>query len=190
MLRYSADNVLEGLRRSFEQEPINVKETGEENYIILSNGLHRFTVLRTFYLKELADAKGDEKKIRELKQKYTVPVEVTGINLEKTYCKYILTQIDFFAEGEPKIKYIDSEYDENYKITGNVEFVNNLGEKRIITHEEFKRMTIEKLRQVLESDRVPFYITRAMKYQSFKDFVANNIPNVVELIEEQEREDK
>ena len=48
-------------------------------------------------------------------------------------------------------------------------------------------MTEERLRQVIKDGRVPFYITRAMKFQSFKDFISRNIPEAEKLIEEQER---
>lgn len=83
MLEYDNDNILNSLNYSFNFEPITVCETGENGkYTIYTNGLHRFTVLKTLCLKELADADGDEQKIEEIKRKYTIPADVTGVNLE------------------------------------------------------------------------------------------------------------
>lgn len=189
MLEYNKDTIIEGLKKSFEAEPIVVQETGEGSYTILTNGLHRFTILRILYLKEFADANWDAKKIMELKEKYSIPVEVVSINLEKTYCKYILEQIGIYNLKRPEIKSIESEY-KDYKQTGNVEIKYYSGEKESITQEELKNRTIEMLRQVIQNEGIPFYISRALKYPSFRNFVSENIPDIYKLIEEQERGNK
>ena len=190
MLEYSKDNILDNLRISFEKEPIQVKETGEGTYIIFKNGLHRFTLLRILYLKELADANGDKEKIDKLKEKYTIPVRTTKINIDKTYCKYILNQIDVNEGDKLIIKDITNEYDENYKPTDNVEFFTFSGDKTILTVEELKNKTKDGLNKVLQSGKIPLYITSAMRYKSFRIFMSENMPDIFKRIEEQERIEK
>ena len=83
ILEYDRDYILDKLQDSFKMEPMVVADTGEGKYTISTNGLHRFTVLRLLYLSEVVQAKGDPRKLDELEKKYTIPVQLQGIEFEK-----------------------------------------------------------------------------------------------------------
>lgn len=89
MLNYDSDNVIEGLKNSFEREPISTFEVDDHKQVIFNNGMHRFLVLRSLYLKERAKCNSD-REINLLNDKFTIPVEVTKNDMLKTYCKYLI----------------------------------------------------------------------------------------------------
>lgn len=78
--------------RNNDTKDMNVLELEDGNYVISSNGLHRFTILRFHYL--LDKMKG-EKSEEELRKLYTIPVNVEGkINCKKTYCNYLISLLN------------------------------------------------------------------------------------------------
>ena len=89
MLNYDSDTVMEGLKNSFEREPISTFEVDDHKQVIFNNGMHRFLVLRSLYLKERAKCNSD-REISLLNDKFTIPVEVTKNDMLKTYCKYLI----------------------------------------------------------------------------------------------------
>ncbi len=115
ILEYDRDYILDKLQDSFKMEPMVVADTGEGKYTISTNGLHRFTVLRLLYLSEVVQAKGDPRKLDELEKKYTIPVQLQGIEFEKTYCKYLIKQTQDPNIRGFRISKIDSCIDENGK---------------------------------------------------------------------------
>ena len=88
LLDYSTGELLAKLQDSYIDEPIKVSEIDKGKYIITSNGLHRYTVLRCHYLQECASAK-DEFELKSLRDKYTIPVQLQALNYEKTYCNFL-----------------------------------------------------------------------------------------------------
>ena len=189
MLSYNQDNILEELNRSFTIEPISVCETGEGQYTIFNNGLHRFTVLKILYLKEMAEANGNIEEIERIKNKYTIPAKITGINLEQTYCKYLLRDVML---PDYSIRNIESHYDKNYHNTGNIEFTYSSGEKRVIDTEEFIKLTKDKLKEQLPKDRYISYILQntMSRYQSFKKFIEDYFNDIITLPKIQEGDEK
>lgn len=91
LLGYSRDEIIEVLRKSFVEDPINTKTDGNGHYVIDENGFHRFALLKVLYLDEIHKAKGDQKKIDEINQKYTIPISVCELDEERTYCNYLIT---------------------------------------------------------------------------------------------------
>ena len=90
MLEYSREEVIAKLTQSFYNQPVIVKETGEGTYSIAGNGKHRFMLLRTLYLSELAKVNENAEEVEKLKNKYKIPVKAESLDLAKTYAKYFL----------------------------------------------------------------------------------------------------
>ncbi len=165
MLEYSSDEVMEKLRYSFEEEPMCVQEIDNGKYVISTNGMHRYTVLRSHYLIELQKANGDSEEIERLKEKYTIPVQMRKVDFLKTYSKFLI--------GCDNRKYsIYSELDENYNYTGNVEIY--LGdEKRVLNDSELIEFAKNSLLNLSENQReiIDFL---ASEYESFNRFMLQN----------------
>lgn len=87
LLSYDLDKLFDILSVSFEVEPIKTFEV-DNKHVILTNGMHRFVVLRLLYLNERS--KCSENDLDSLKQKYIIPVQTTPVDLTKTYCKYLI----------------------------------------------------------------------------------------------------
>lgn len=89
MLKYTSENIIQGLSESFNREPISIAEVKKDKYIIKNNGRHRCALLKAHYLKELSKCKNEIDK-QNLKSKYTIPAEVERLDIIKTYSKYLL----------------------------------------------------------------------------------------------------
>ena len=89
MLDYSSDNIVSGLYASFNKEPIVVTELENGGALISENGMHRYHLLRTLYLNELMKI-NNKSEIKELRNKYTIPVKMETIDLFKTYSNFLL----------------------------------------------------------------------------------------------------
>lgn len=89
MLEYDDVNVINGLQRSFREEPMGLIEFDTNKYLVFTNGMHRFMVMRLLYLSAKCRCNSDEEK-DELQKRYTIPVKTTKIDFIKTYCKYLI----------------------------------------------------------------------------------------------------
>lgn len=90
MLELNTENAINQLKESFKYEPIECSHVENGKYVIMTNGLHRFIVLKILYLKEIQEAKGDKEKINQIREKYTIPMGVININSNKAYCQYLI----------------------------------------------------------------------------------------------------
>ena len=184
MLEYNKSNILENLKSSFLIEPISLCETGEGQYVVYINGLHRCTILRILYLKEIADANNNEQKIQEINKKYTISADVTGINLEKTYCKYILMNIPPI-DSNKSIYDISRYFDRDnccatdyINITFYPREIITVSEKELI---ELTRRTIEKYIQ--DVGKIPQIIIDSMnKFKSFKFFIEKEFGDLLKKV--------
>lgn len=167
MLKYSSDEIIEKLYPSFKNEPIRILELDNGCRVISGNGLHRYTLLRILYINELKKVKGDKEKEELVKQKYSIPVEVTKVDLFKTYCQYI---IKFIASDNT---FLSNEYDKNYKNTGKVELYSK-GKMTILDDEQLLNYT-KKLMMNLPSYLKELLINdinmNCKFYASFKFFI-------------------
>ena len=120
MLDYDSDEIVTKLKNSFFTEMIELKEIGQEKYIIGNNGMHRVNLLRMHYFNELNKCSND-KEIDNLKKKYIIDVAVENLDIVKTYSRYLISLInsDMTIEDEIDESYLKTEnivlYDENNK---------------------------------------------------------------------------
>lgn len=104
MLKYNEENIISGLAHSFQREPIVLIEVDNDNYLVFTNGNHRFLIMRILYLN--AKSKCNSKaELEELNRRYSIPVEVVPVDLLKTYCKYL---IDLFQPISTMNRYYSS----------------------------------------------------------------------------------
>lgn len=172
MLKYTTDNIMSGLARSFIVEPIKVKEINPGECFIDGNGMHRFTILRIMYLIE----KSRGKNLDELKRKYTIPVILSKVDKVKTYCAFIIKLIDSDI-------FVTSEIDENYKKTNRVRIDVSNG-KRYLTDEELIVYTNE----LVSSKKLDIeFLIRISKHvaknKSFNNFLKNHFSSLLDEIE-------
>ncbi len=103
MLQYSSSEMVERLQKSFEEEPISVKEM-DDTYFISINGLHRFHILKCSYLGEISKCKTREE-MDEVDKKFVIPVKVSKIDIFKSYCNFLLHNFSlgdywFYCDGK------------------------------------------------------------------------------------------
>ena len=167
MLEYSKDDIIEGLSNSFEIEPMALIETGEGTYTVFTNGLHRYTLLRALYLCEASKVQEDENTLNALKEKYTIPANVQEIDLDKTYCAFLL---DYVAGSG--VKSIDAEFDSRHNITSNAKVTFSDGTSESLNNEELIELTDQKVKS---EKLLPFIVQNyTKKYPSFKQFINDN----------------
>ena len=89
MLKYSIDNIVSILERSFVSEPISLLKVENDQYIIDINGIHRFHILKVAYLARISKSttKEDAQKIDD---EFSIPCLIHEIDVFKSYCNYIL----------------------------------------------------------------------------------------------------
>ncbi len=181
MLEYTNDEIIDKLKQSFKSEPIEVNEIEEEQYTISTNGLHRWTTLRCHYLAELQTTTD----VEALNKKYEIPVISEKCNHVKTYCNYLLSSI-------PEVNItMRSEYDNNYRKTGNVK-LNFEDETRILNDEELLFFT----KSCLEIHNVDIDYNRTCHGQetkdikSYQEFLTNNFPDYKKGVDNSDIPDK
>lgn len=181
MLAYNKDNIIEKLYDSFEKEPMSLIETGEGTYTVLNNGLHRYTLLRILYLSEEAKANGDKEKLSELAEKYKIPASVTGIDLDKTYCKFLLSMVKD-TNNDYDVIDVEEDYNEKYRNSGKCIVVYANGEKERLDKNQLLEMT----RQRIYEDETfkknyPMLQNLINKYNSFEKTIQEKFSDVIPL---------
>lgn len=181
MLEYDKDSILEKLEQSFINEPISLIETGEGEYTVYFNGLHRYTLLRILYLSEVAKVKGDREKLAQIRKKYTLPAEVTSIDLDKTYCKYLLTKAKC-GEEDWDIIDVSTEYDSHYRATGNCIIKYGSGRKEVLTSELLLDLTRTRVAEDPDFKRNYPELQKAYsRYPSFENFIDVEFGDIIQL---------
>ncbi|MDD2518926.1 MAG: hypothetical protein PHG18_03465, partial [Bacilli bacterium] len=159
MLNYSSEEIIEGLRYSFKEEPIVVEAITEGKHLISTNGLHRYTVLRSHFVNESYGLDEDSIEYKKVREKYTIPVKLKKVDLIKTYANFLLsTHPDFEI-------FMSSEFDNNYRYTGRVilELPNN---KRLTLDDD---ELIRFLKQILTNTKCSDYFERINNYSAKYD---------------------
>lgn len=101
ILTYSKEEILSRLAESFKSDPLRVKEVDFGKYSVDGNGKHRFTILKAIYLSELAEINpNDQERLAELKKKYTIPVTLSRMDVEKTYTNFFVSAFGFYDLNE------------------------------------------------------------------------------------------
>jgi len=93
MLKYNANNIISSLQTSFSKETIHVGQTTDGKYMITNNGRHRFALMKLLYLDEVNKATSIEE-INQIKEKYTIPVTINKVDLDRSACKNIIETIN------------------------------------------------------------------------------------------------
>jgi len=177
MLDYSAEDVLIGLEQSFQTEPICLQKLEEGKYFISTNGLHRYSVLKILCLSELVHAQTQEEKDR-IYLKYKIPAKVSNVDYIKTYCNYLLNCMGSFS-----FVWLSNEYDEYYNTTGRSRL--DIGDNRkIVTDEELILFIRNNISFISNIDEIRSYMEN---YESFNTFICTYIPELKNIILEEER---
>lgn len=168
MLEYTQDNVIEGLYSSFKKEPMVIVELENGGALISGNGIHRYHVLRIFYLNEFVKIKNSEE-LLNLNQKYTIPLKVETIDLMKTYCNFMFSLMG--------IRYrLVCERDKSYNQTGNSTITFPNGE--LVASDE---MLINIIRANLNklSNKTEIINECLTKIPSFRYYIESYFPELV-----------
>lgn len=173
LLDYTAEDAVKKI--NFERERIVVDEMGDNKYIISTNGLHRYTVLRILYLSEYVRLGGNEKERNRLREKYTIPVEFRELDEFKTYSKYILMTSLF------EISDIEKEYDsEKWIYTGRLVIKKKDKEQILIESDEDLLEYVKSKANIINqniSDLQWAYNT----YPSFRTFLETYYKDVLDI---------
>lgn len=173
MLEYSnGEEMIEGLKDSFKSEPMRVSEAEKGKYIMGSNGMHRFTLLRIHYLNELLNGNISQ---AELKEKYRIPVELSEINYFRTYSDYILNQFGKDTIG------IWNKYEEDGRISENVELKFKNGTSEIMSESEVKKV-VESTLSTLNEHEIKTIKYNYELYPSFKEYIDTNFAEFSEKL--------
>lgn len=166
LLEYeSGEQLLKGLeRRNRDTTNMLVREIEDGKYIISSNGLHRFTVLRFHYL---LDCMKNEKSEEELREMYKIPVRLTSkTNFKKTYCNYLI------QKANPDISFISFYCDAN---TSTI-YYDSKDESETVDEEELLDLARKSV-DTLDSDSLSEVQHFYDKFESFHNFMDRCVPN-------------
>lgn len=161
LLDITSQDIIDKLEYSFKRDPICLNEADEGKYVIGTNGLHRYHVIKAHYLKELSILnKNDTKSIEKLKEKYTFETLVSEVDFYKTYSSFLLQTIARFQDRNIDVS---SDYDMYTGLTGNVVFKNyDEGTQTVLDD--------EKLGLALKDSLENFLTNKSIPKKKFKDF--------------------
>ena len=184
MLEYSTDEVVDKLKSSYEKEPLKLEEADKGKFVVGSNGMHRFNVLKAHYLKELSMLDENDQIGKErLRKKYTIPAYVDEVDYVKTYSACIIGLLNNIQETKFEVS---PEFDEKWQHTGNV-VVKSLGDiefKKVMNDEQLLKFVDYQFTNVLQEnvhqpevfEGMNRYIKLVIKgYASFERFYNQNI---------------
>jgi len=172
LLNYNADDLLKVLKESFIIDPMAVKEMPNNKYVIVTNGFHRYTLLRAHFVNECYNIDKTSSEYIKLKKKYEIPIQLHHLDLTKTYGKLLLLKNPNF---KGKIK---PELDKDYRNTGNIilELESN---KQIVLNDN---QLIEFIRFFIKSTTDEDYFKLISYYyyneEDFNIFINQNFPEL------------
>ncbi len=181
LLKLDRNEIIDRLQSSFRIEPICVTEIEDGKYVISTNGMHRYVVLRLMYLSEVMEAKTDEE-IASINERYTIPVEAKTADLEVSYAMYLISAFDLNHE----IRGIFTDCDENYRQNGGVVVRFNNGNEVKYTRDQL----LDYIKNIDQSIAYPdffengdndklYHIVRSQEsIESFKKFSSLYCPNL------------
>lgn len=143
MLKYNSKEIILKLENSLEDEPIELKEIKSGKYIISNNGMHRINLLKVHYRKELNN-NVSTKDLTKLQEKYTIKAMVEGIDIIKTYSRYLLSLYD-------KNIAIEDEINDKYQKTENVIIYDENEYYKIMNYNDLIAFVKERIKRILKS---------------------------------------
>ena len=149
---------------------MRINEIANDKYVISSNGLHRFAVLRFFYLLDRANKVRSEEELREM---YKIPVNIEyKVNLKKSYCNYLITRYNK--------DYLEVLFDKNKIIINPDEiYSEEITEEQLLA---LAKQTIQTANKKQLSEIIHFYTTN----NSFHEFIDRNIPEILDIMDKME----
>lgn len=187
LLDITSQDIIDKLEYSFKHDPICLNEADEGKYVIGTNGLHRYHVIKAHYLKELSLLnKNDTKSIEKLKEKYTFETLVSEVDFYKTYSSFLLQTIARFQDRNIDVS---SDYDMYTGLTGNVVFKNyDEGTQTVLDDEKLGLALKDSLENFLTDKSIPkkkfkefFEIIKDAQenYASFNKFCEENLKEFI-----------
>ncbi len=187
LLDITSQDIIDKLEYSFKRDPICLNEADEGKYVIGTNGLHRYHVIKAHYLKELSILnKNDTKSIEKLKEKYTFETLVSEVDFYKTYSSFLLQTIARFQDRNIDVS---SDYDMYTGLTGNVVFKNyDEGTQTVLDDEKLGLALKDSLENFLTNKSIPkkkfkefFEIIKDAQenYASFNKFCEENLKEFI-----------
>ena len=159
MLDYSSDEIVERLENSFIKEPIILLEVEDNKYVVETNGIHRFNVLKVSYLGEISKCKTEEE-IERVNKLFTIPVKVNKIDIFKSYCNYLLNK---FKKEEGRF-WVSSN-------TNNSDLcaIEHGDEKFTLTNDELLEYVKNNIKEdAIDDEQIEWFTSQ---YPSFADFI-------------------
>ncbi|MBQ8219265.1 MAG: hypothetical protein IJZ79_05875, partial [Bacilli bacterium] len=161
----------DGIERNiFLSEPMCVEEIKDGKFIITSNGLHRFTLLRIHYLNELLKSNSD---ISKLKEKYMIPVKIEKVNYFKTYSNYILSLLN------DDISFISNVSNQDRTMSDEMEICFENQANKIVNKSQLMSLVKDTLDNVSEYDK-KIILRRYKTDIYFKNYLDDNFSEFVE----------
>lgn len=130
LLEIPIENVISTLELSFDEEPIKTVSV-DDKYFIAGNGLHRFMILRLYYMIELYRGKSSQ----ELDEKYKIKIVNKKIDVFKTFASSIgsllnppilfldeMSKQDWLEEVKNRIIIFQNNPDEYHRFVSNIAY--------------------------------------------------------------------
>lgn len=167
LLNYYSDDLLKVLKNSFLIDSMAVKEIANKKYVLITNGFHRYTLLRAHFVNESYNMDITSDEYLRLKKKYEIPIQLHKLDLTKTYCKLLLLNNPNF---KGKIK---SELDNNYQNTGNVILELESNKEIVTSDDELIEIIRLLIRNTNNEDYFKLISYYYYNYEDFKLFIKN-----------------
>lgn len=166
LLEYrTGEELLEELEKRHDTVDMKVNQIENGKYVVSSNGLHRFTVLRFHYL---LDCMRNKKSKEELHELYKIPVNlINTTNFKKTYCNYLL------QKANPDISSISFDHKKD-EITI---FYGSAMPCQVINEEKLLLLAVQSA-DMLDSKSLSEVTFFYKNYLSFREFIDKYIYNL------------
>lgn len=171
MLDLTTDNAMEILSDSFQVEPMKVADAPGHRYTVNGNGMHRYSVLRSLYLIEMARAEGNQEQEKAIREKYTLPALVSKIDYIKTYSNFVLSTLK-------ETYWLGNERDEMGVLTGRAKLELVSDENLYLTNEEL--IAYVRNTMILQKDNPTVQWLLQRNDSSFHQFLSLVVPEMLE----------
>ncbi len=161
LLDITSEDIIEKLKNSFHNDPICLIEADEGKYIIGTNGLHRYHVIRAHYLKEISQLKNNDLgELNNIKSKYVFETLVSEIDFFKTYTSFLLQTM---AKYQNRNIDLMADYDIYVGLTGKIVLKDyDAGTQHILDDEQ--------LYSILQNSFQSFLSDKSINKKEFKEF--------------------
>ena len=181
MLEMNKDEFLDKMKRVCKEDTMCLIQCDNKKFVVSSNGLHRFNVLKIHYLSDLNNIDHlSFDAIKDLKKKYEFDMEVTRVDYVKTYSYFILHNLNADFTVKPI-------WDKDWNSTNQSEVIFK-DKSRIFSDDELVVLVQEVVEMCKNNGliNVDFFNEYYNKVESFREFVGNNDLHLVDKGEKYE----